>query len=342
MTDLHSSTGTYAVNALDRAELAEFDAHLATCAACQDEVAELSAAAAELSLLTLATPPPPLRSNILAAIRTTQQVPVLNGAVRSTSPVALDEAVRSTSPVALDEAVRSTSPVALNEAVRSTPSVAPGTAAPSTSPATTNRGRVAAEARQTVRSSRPRRAAPESEVPEPEDELEGRLDELALRRQRRRIRVLSGLVAATLALAVGLGGIIYILVQERQAQIAQTALEEQLYSAPDAVTSTTPLPGGGQATFIASKRLNRALFLGTDLPDPGRNRYQLWTATGTDLENLTGVFRDVQVADLDSGIKVFFSGNVAEADFLAVNLEPAGSTPAAPTNPVLAAGPTTV
>ena len=46
-----------------------------------------------------------------------------------------------------------------------------------------------------------------------------------------RTRVLSGLVAAMLALAVGLGGVVYTLVQQRQAQIAQTNLEQQLYAA---------------------------------------------------------------------------------------------------------------
>jgi len=53
------------------------------------------------------------------------------------------------------------------------------------------------------------------------------------------------------------------------------------------------------------------------------------------------VARDLQIAQSDPGIKVFFTGDVAGADFLAVNLEPAGGSPDAPTNPVLAAGPTT-
>ena len=40
--------------------------------------------------------------------------------------------------------------------------------------------------------------------------------------------------------------------------------------------------------------------------------------------------RDNQIAETESGVKVFFSGNVAASDFLAVNLEPAGSTPGKP------------
>ena len=255
MTDIHEAASCYAVNALDRADLVEFEAHLATCLACQHEVAELSDSAAQLTSLNLATPPPTLRNKILTTIQNTPQV-------------------------AGDEA----------------------TGAPAV-----------------------------------------RLDELALRRQRRRTRVLSGLVAAMLALAVGLGGVIYSLVQERQTQVAQTTLEEQLYAAPDTVRTTTALPDGGQVTFVASKGLNRAMFIGTDLPDPGPNRYQLWTGTGypTVKNGITRTARDRQIPVPDSRIKVFFTGNVTGADFLAVNLEPAGSVPSAPTTAVLAFGPTT-
>jgi anti-sigma-K factor RskA len=296
MSDLHETAGSYAVDALDTAELAEFEAHLATCEICRDEVAELCETAAELSLLVLADPPPGLRDDIMAEIRLTPQLPATD-----------------------DEA--------------------PG----SSHQNGTNGSRPAADSLRTARVNGPRRALPGSEV-EQRDEPDPppAVDEVALRRSRRRSRFLTGLVAAMLALAVGLGGVVYTLAQQRQAQIAQTALEQQLYSAPDAVTTTSPLPGGGQVTFIASRQLNRALFLGTDLPDPGDSRYQLWTATGADLQNLTGVSRDVQVAETDSGVKVFFSGDVAAADFLAVNLEPAGSAPQAPTTAVLAAGPTTV
>ena len=53
-------------SSLDAEEMAEFEAHLATCEYCQEEVAEFAEALAELSLLTQATPSPTLRSNVLA------------------------------------------------------------------------------------------------------------------------------------------------------------------------------------------------------------------------------------------------------------------------------------
>lgn len=251
MTDIHATAGPYAVDALDPGDLVEYEVHLATCPTCQHEVAELCEAAAELSLLTLATPRPRLRARVLEAVR----------------------------------------------------------------------------------------AASERPGPDPVGRTPGPVDEIALRRRLRRSRMISGLVAAVAAIAVGLGGLVYTVLPDPQNQTAQTSLEQQLYAAPDAVTTTSTLPGGGQVTFVASRRLNRALFVGRNLPDPGPNRLQLWTATGTDRQRPAGVARDIQVAAGGPDVTVFFTGNVAAADFLAVSLEPAASTPAAPTSPVLATGP---
>jgi Anti-sigma-K factor rskA len=271
MIDIHETAAPYAVDALDHADLVEYEDHLAGCSACQDELVELYETAAELSLLAQATPRSALRGSVLDAVRATSQIsegPSVGSNGGQGQPVPGTELTRSEEP---DQPV----------------------------------------------------------------------DELAIRRRRRRSRVLAGLVAAVLAIAVGLGGVVYPMVQQRQAQVAQVLLEEQLYAAPDSVTTTTALPGGGRATFVASRQLDRAVFVGTDLPDPGPNRYQLWTVTGSNLDKPTGVFRDAQAADPASEVKLFFSGNIAEADFLAVNLEPAGGTSPTPTTPVLAVGPTT-
>ena len=68
MSGLHEFTGSYALNALEAAELAEFEVHLAICEVCQIEVAEFRETSAELSLLSLATPPSNLRENLFGAI----------------------------------------------------------------------------------------------------------------------------------------------------------------------------------------------------------------------------------------------------------------------------------
>ena len=286
MTEVHEFAGSYALHALDPVELTDFETHLVTCDTCQDEVAELCETAAELSLLSQATPPPGLRDSILAAIQTIPQLPAEESSQAPAHPVA------------------------------------------------TNGSRPAAESLGSVRASGPRRALPGTEEPdEPEPQP---VDELTQRRQRRRSRILTGLVAALLALAVGLGGVVYTLVQQRQAQVAQISLEQQLYAAPDVAFTTTDLKGGGKATFVVSEQLNRALFIGSDLPDPGRDkRYQLWTMNGPEPKWVvaTSVTRDSQITDRDPAVKVFFHGDVAAADWLCVSLEPKDNTTNKPTVP---------
>ena len=276
MIEIHESTGAYAVDALEPRELAEFEAHLATCQICSKEVCEFCETAAELTLLTEATPPPTLRDNLLCTIR------------KSSRPAADDRFERL--------------------------------ARPSTSrPAGPGRAQLGSK-------------HSDEHAPPP-------VDGLALRRLRRRSRMLAGLVAASLALVVSLGGVVYSLYQERQAQIAQANRETELYDAPDARVVVAELAKGGQASFVVSKQLNRALFIGTELPDPGpNNRYQLWIATGSSLQELSGVFPDHQVSERGSGTKLFLRGDIAHANFLAVTIEPVGATPASPTTDVLGAG----
>ena len=75
--DLHHLSGAYAVDALDDAERTSFEQHLAVCADCRAEVAELSAAAGSLASLTEATPPPSLRASVLSDIAQVRPLPPL-------------------------------------------------------------------------------------------------------------------------------------------------------------------------------------------------------------------------------------------------------------------------
>lgn len=68
MSEIHGATGAYSLNALDPAELDEFEAHLASCAACRREVVEFRETATDLTLMATAVPPPSLRASVLAAI----------------------------------------------------------------------------------------------------------------------------------------------------------------------------------------------------------------------------------------------------------------------------------
>lgn len=67
---LHDLTAAYALDALDPEERREYEAHLARCEQCRDELASLSEAASSLAYaVDPAAPPPQLRERILASAR---------------------------------------------------------------------------------------------------------------------------------------------------------------------------------------------------------------------------------------------------------------------------------
>ncbi|MEV0041433.1 anti-sigma factor [Streptomyces sp. NPDC050804] len=73
--DPHTLTGAYALHALEPGERAEFERHLAVCAACAREVGELTATAARLGQAVSVTPPPALKERVLRRIATERQEP---------------------------------------------------------------------------------------------------------------------------------------------------------------------------------------------------------------------------------------------------------------------------
>ena len=83
--ETHGLAGAYAVDALDDAERAAFEAHLATCSECRAEVESLRAAASELSSLSEATPPAALRDSVLSSIRSVRPLPPVTGAAEGPS-----------------------------------------------------------------------------------------------------------------------------------------------------------------------------------------------------------------------------------------------------------------
>lgn len=79
--DVHTLTGAYVLDALADDERAEFEQHLAECAACTREVAELQATAARLGAAVAVTPPESLRGDVLSRIRHVRQLAPESGAV---------------------------------------------------------------------------------------------------------------------------------------------------------------------------------------------------------------------------------------------------------------------
>jgi len=81
-SDIHSLSGTYAVDALDDLERARFEHHLAGCEACREEVATMREAAGLLGTTAAVPPPVALRDRVLAEIATVRPLPPPRSATR--------------------------------------------------------------------------------------------------------------------------------------------------------------------------------------------------------------------------------------------------------------------
>ncbi|MET9338709.1 anti-sigma factor [Nonomuraea sp. NPDC004354] len=74
--DVHMLAGAYALDAIDdELERRRFEAHLDGCADCAHEVRGLAETAARLGQATAATPPPELKSRVMAEIGQVRQLP---------------------------------------------------------------------------------------------------------------------------------------------------------------------------------------------------------------------------------------------------------------------------
>jgi anti-sigma-K factor RskA len=72
--DIHALAGAYVLDAVDDVERAAFSRHLAECAACAVEVAELRETATRLADETWSAPPPRMRDEVFSRIRYTRQL----------------------------------------------------------------------------------------------------------------------------------------------------------------------------------------------------------------------------------------------------------------------------
>jgi anti-sigma-K factor RskA len=77
MSDLHTLSGAYALDALSGDEAREFEGHMGDCASCSIEVLELREAAASMGASQALTPPPALKARVLAAAERQPQLPPL-------------------------------------------------------------------------------------------------------------------------------------------------------------------------------------------------------------------------------------------------------------------------
>lgn len=152
-------------------------------------------------------------------------------------------------------------------------------------------------------------------------------DELAARRQRRLRRALIAVVAAALALVVGLGGWAVDLVGDQHQQQVAGDQVNQLLTAPDAKIYTSEL-NGAPVSYVVSKQRNQAMFLGNDLQSPGSGKtYQVWSLIGEDATSQGLVAGGETVSH-------WFDAPIAGAQAMAVTLEPSGGSSSPTTTPM--------
>lgn len=82
----HTLAGAYALDALSELERRQFEAHLAECDICAQEVRGLQETASRLGVAAAETPPPGLRERVLAEASQVRQAPPRLGRGRSPGP----------------------------------------------------------------------------------------------------------------------------------------------------------------------------------------------------------------------------------------------------------------
>jgi len=325
VSEFHVEVGAYALDALDESERAAFEQHLAGCRSCQRELAEFTETTARLGALSDVPPPAELRGRLLDEIRQVRPLPPLD----APSPASAGSRTNVTEPDVDDTDTDDRNTEGRGTEGRSTEH--PDAEDPHAGDPYTE-------------DIAPRRALRPAPYPQPDpagesardldsDEGGATSDELALRRlqrQGRRSRLLTLAVAAVTVIALAFGGWAYILQRQQQTVASQTAATNQLLSAPDVKTYPVTV-AGAPATFVVSKSLDKAMFVGADLPAAAQGRtYQLWT-----LDSATTPPTPDTVFTGGTNAPVFMTGDIRNAALLAISNEPAGGSPSPTTKPVV-------
>ncbi|MFD3544249.1 anti-sigma factor domain-containing protein [Streptomyces sp. NPDC058655] len=95
---VHEATGAYVADALTARERAAFEAHLATCRPCAEEVRELAATAALLGRAVAVRPPPEMRDAVMHRIRELGAEPAAAGGPGAAAGEPYEHSVRTPDP----------------------------------------------------------------------------------------------------------------------------------------------------------------------------------------------------------------------------------------------------
>jgi anti-sigma-K factor RskA len=175
-----------------------------------------------------------------------------------------------------------------------------------------------------IASTRP--LPPETAEQKPETAPDGtaaKADAAAVRPLRRRTFPL--LVAASVALILLAVGTAF---WHPWTGSPTTDLADQILNAPDAVSSTQPIAGGGELTIVRSPSLGRAVMTGKDVPAAkAGTTYQLWLQQPGEGMVSAGLMPNADEPTV-------LAGDAATAKAAAVSVEPEGGSTKPTTDPV--------
>lgn len=303
---IHALSGAYAVDALSEHERVQFEAHLAGCDACSEEVASLREAAAGLALLAWAEPPASMRDNVLRQIRTVRPLPPYLPLAESGSGNGTESGTGIGTGVGADSRAEArTGPIAesTTEPITAPTLPAPGHPEPAGAPPTGGNGA-------------------------PATDLTQRRAQRHRRREQPRRRWLAAVAAGVIL--VGGGAVVAGLHPwDQSSQTQQLTVADQVLQAPDAQRAEQALAGGGTATVVRSPSVGRAVVVTDDLPAaPAGKVYQLW------LQSPTGALTSAGLMPPSSDQTVLLDGDASASTGVGITVEPAGGSTQPTTKPI--------
>ena len=319
---IHALSGAYAVDALSEHERVQFEAHLAGCDACSEEVASLRGAAAGLALLAWAEPPASLRDDVLRQIRTVRPLPPYlpsaeSGSGNGTEFGADSRAETTTGAIAEPTAESITQPTTESITQPTTQPITESITQPTTLPTLPAPGHPEQAG-----------APPTGGNGAPATDLTQRRAQRHVRRERPRRRWLAAVAAGVIL--VGGGAVVAGLHPwDQSSQTQQLTVADQVLQAPDAQHAEQALAGGGTATVVRSPSVGRAVVVTDDLPAaPAGKVYQLW------LQSPTGALTSAGLMPPASDQTVLLDGDASASTGVGITVEPAGGSTQPTTKPI--------
>lgn len=298
-TDLHLLSGAYALDALSEDERAEFEAHLAVCEACREEVAEMQATLGDVGSAFEEAPPAGLKNRVLAQIDQTPQ----DAPLEPRAPSA--DAEGSSELLAFPTEPEPGSPALPGDDVASDDEV-----------------------------SGPRVSGPRAPGhPGSEPRSDGPADELAARRASPPWwnGMLATAAAIVAVLVVGVSLLVANLNQRIDELETATSDMAEMLAAPDAQSLAAEGPDGSFARVVLSASRGEAMFLADGMdPAPHEHTYELWVIDDEGAHS-AGLF-DV---DETGRVTQLMSGDMERAAAIGVTVEPEGGSPQPTTEPVM-------